>query len=235
MRDRKLPKSRGTTEIMPRALAALVVALVAALTLAHAPARAEPQSGASGPSAAVGQPLNIIPSLRPFRKSHRSVQHPIHSAERPAAAKPPPRVAHHRAVHPARVVARSHDSQSGARGEDTSGLIAMLPWWRADPMETIRYLDREAGSGVLAAAEAWLAESQAAATGQATQHASDEVSEGGLDTELDVANADDLNAMDLVAAAVADPQRSDKGWLHALLALLGGALAAASTARYLFG
>ena len=50
-----------------------------------------------------------------------------------------------------------------------------------------------------------------------------------------VANADDLNAMDLVAAAIADPRRSDKGWLHALLALLGGALAAASTARYLFG
>ena len=107
--------------------------------------------------------MNIIPSLRPFRKSHHSVEHPIHSAERPAAAKPPPRVVHHRAGQPARVVARSHDSQSGARGQDTSGLIAMLPWWRADPMDTIRYLDREASSGVLAAAEAWLTESQAGA------------------------------------------------------------------------
>src|SRR5438874_3071971 len=103
MRDRKLPRSRRTTEIMPRALAALVVALVAALTLTHAPARAEPQTAASGPSVAVGQPLNIIPSLRPFRKSHRFVEHPLHSAERPAVAKPPPRVVHHRAVQPARV------------------------------------------------------------------------------------------------------------------------------------
>src|SRR5436305_9829 len=111
MRDRKLPNSKGTKETMPRALAALVVALVAALTLTHAPARAESQAGA----------------------------------------------------------------------------------------------------------------------------AADEVGEGGLDAEVDVANADDLNAMDLVAAAVIDPRRSDKGWLHALLALLGGALAAASTARYLFG
>src|SRR5437588_10828014 len=109
MRDRKLPKSRGTTEIMPRALAALVVALVAALTLTHAPARAEAQSGASGPSVAVGQPLNIIPSLRPVRKSHRSVEHPTHSVERSGAARPPPRVVPHRALHPARLVARRHD------------------------------------------------------------------------------------------------------------------------------
>ena len=186
MRDRKLPKSRGTNEIMPRALAALVAALVAVLTLTHAPARAEPQTAASGPAAAVGQPLNIIPSLRPFRKSHRSVQPPIPSAERPAAAKPSPRVAHHRAVQPARVVARSHESQSGARGQDTSGLIAMLPWWRADPMETIRYLDREAGSGVLAAAEAWLAAPITDSQGAAS---ADEIGEGGPDAELDVANA----------------------------------------------
>ena len=54
-----------------------------------------------------------------------------------------------------------------------------------------------------------------------------------------IAGADEVGrgavAGPVVAAAVIDPRRSDKGWLHALLALLGGALAAASTARYLFG
>jgi hypothetical protein len=228
MRGRKLPRSRGTNEIMPRALAALAAALVAALTLAHAPARAEPQAGASGPPVAVGQPLNITPSLRPFRKVHRSIERPAHQAERPAAAKPPPRVVHHRAVQPARLVARSHSGQSAPRGEDGSSLLAILPWWRADPMEPIRYLDREAGSGVLAAADAWLAAANAENRGSVDEG-------GGLGSEVDIANADDLNAMDLIAAAVADPRKSDNGWLHALLALLGGALAAASTARYLFG
>jgi len=43
------------------------------------------------------------------------------------------------------------------------------------------------------------------------------------------------NAMDLLAVAVTAPRKADASWLHALLAMLGGALAAASTARYLFG
>ena len=217
---------------MARALAALVATVVAAVTLTYAPARAEPQAGAS---AAVGQPLKIAPSLRQVRK-------PDHAVERPVAANTPQKVtpqhvAHRRAVHAARAV---HDGRTILRGQDTRSLLAMLPWWRADPMETIRYLDREAGSGVLAAAEAWLAapiaESHAAATGHAVQRAStDEVNEFDLDAEVAVADADELNAIDLLAVAITDPRKSDNAWLHALLAMLGGALAAASTARFLFG
>ena len=213
---------------MARTLAALVATVVAALTLTYAPARAEPQAGAS---AAVGQPLKIAPSLRQVRKPDHAV-----AANTPQKVTPQ-HVAHRRAVHAARAV---HDGRTILRGQDTRSLLAMLPWWRADPMETIRYLDREAGSGVLAAAEAWLAapiaEGHAAATGHAVQRAStDEVNEFDLDAEVAVADADELNAIDLLAVAITDPRKSDNAWLHALLAMLGGALAAASTARFLFG
>ena len=212
---------------MARTLAALVATVVAALTLTYAPARAEPQAGAS---AAVGQPLKIAPSLRQVRK-------PDHAVAANTPQKVTPQHAHRRAVHTARAV---HDGRTTLRGQDTRSLLAMLPWWRADPMETIRYLDREAGSGVLAAAEAWLAapvaEGHAAATGHAVQRAStDEVNEFDLDAEVAVADADELNAIDLLAVAITDPRKSDNAWLHALLAMLGGALAAASTARFLFG
>lgn len=214
---------------MARTLAAFVAAL-AALTLTYAPARAEPQAGAS---AAVGHPLKITPSLGQARKTHHTVEHPL-------AAVTPQRVSHRRAVHTARAVSRNHDGRAVLRGQDTSGLLAMLPWWRADPLETIRYLDHEAGSGVLAAAEAWLAapvaESHAVATGDAVQRASiDEVNEFDLAADVGFADPDEFNAIDLLAVAVTDPRKSDNTWLHALLAMLGGALAAASTARFLFG
>jgi hypothetical protein len=210
---------------MARTLAAFVAALVTALTLTHAPARA-------GASATVGHPLKITPSLGQIRKTH-------HTVERPVAARTPQRVSHRHAVHTAGAVSRNHDGRAVLRGQDTNGLLAMLPWWRADPLETIRYLDHEAGSGVLAAAEAWfaapVAESHAAATGHAVRRPStDEVNEFDLAT-VGFADPDELNAIDLLAVAVTDPRKSDNAWLHALLAMLGGALAAASTARFLFG
>src|SRR5712671_3617638 len=92
-----------TGGIMARTLAALVATLVAALTLIDAPVLAEPQAGAS---AAVGQPLNIIPSLGQARKVHHTADR---AAEHPAAAKPPQHVAHRRAVHTAGAAAHGHD------------------------------------------------------------------------------------------------------------------------------
>jgi hypothetical protein len=47
-----------------------------------------------------------------------------------------------------------------------------------------------------------------------------------------VADAAEVNSMDLAASN--EPPPADKSWLNGLLALLGGALAAASTARFLF-
>jgi hypothetical protein len=132
------------------------------------------------------------------------------------------------------------DKRAAARSRDSSGLIAMLPWWRSDPMETIRYLDREAGSGVLAAADAWLfpppvAESHYTGTGiPILRTATDEASELEAEAELNVTEPGELNSIDLLAVAVAGPRMPSEPWLQAWLAMLAGALAAAATARFLF-
>ena len=42
------------------------------------------------------------------------------------------------------------------RGPDNIGLIARLPWWRSNEMQTIRYLDKAIASQVLTAADSWL-------------------------------------------------------------------------------
>jgi hypothetical protein len=132
------------------------------------------------------------------------------------------------------------DKRAAARSRDSSGLIAMLPWWRSDPMETIRYLDRETGSGVLAAADAWLfpppvAESHYGGTGIAIlRTATDEASELEAEAEINVTEAGELNSIDLLAVAVAGPRMPSEPWLQAWLAMLAGALAAAATARFLF-
>lgn len=210
---------------MARILATLAAALVAALAFTHTPAQAEPPTGVQ---ATVGQPLNLTPTFRRIKQ----LNHPV-------AARTLHRSAHRHAAPTAVAMPRNHDGRRASRGPDTAGLIGMLPWWRADPMETIRYLDREAGSGVLAAADAWLAapgtENQVAATSMGIQHGwPDEASELDVDAEVTVADANDLNAIDLLAVAVAGPRMPDQPWLHAWLAMLAGALAAAATARFLF-
>src|SRR5437660_11141685 len=90
----------STGGIMARTLAAFAAAMVTALMLTYAPARAEPQAGAS---AAVGQPLNITPSLRHRRQLLHTVEHPV--AAKSLQQVPPQRVAHRRAVHIAHAVA----------------------------------------------------------------------------------------------------------------------------------
>jgi len=218
---------------MARILATLAAAFVAAFACTQTPAQAEPMIG---PQTAVGQPLNLLPTFRHIRHLNHSVAARV---PRPIEA----RVLHrsgHRYVAPATVaMPRSHEDRSAARAQDTSGLIGMLPWWRTDPMESIRYLDRESNSGVLAAADAWLAasgtESYHAITGLGTQPdaTTDEVGELELDTGTEIADANNLKPIDLLAVAVAGPRMPDQPWLHAWLAMLAGGLAAAATARFL--
>ena len=209
---------------MARILATLAAVFVAAVACTQTPAQAEPMIG---PQTAVGQPLNLLPTFRHIRHLNHSVE---------------ARVLHrsaHRHVAPATVaMPRSDEDRSAARAQDTSGLIGMLPWWHTDPMESIRYLDRESNGGVLAAADAWLAasgtESYLAIAGLGTQPdaTTDEVGELELDTGTEIADANNLKPIDLLAVAVAGPRMPDQPWLHAWLAMLAGGLAAA-TARFL--
>ena len=120
------------------------------------------------------------------------------------------------------------------RGGDTVSLIAALPWWRIDESRPPDPAQLE--SPILTACDLWLGFPFATADAQsltvrlaAAQHASK--IELAAD-RIKVADADELNEIDM--AAPVEPQSASHPWLSALLALLGGAVAAISAVRYLF-
>ena len=123
------------------------------------------------------------------------------------------------------------------RGPDNVALIARLPWWRSGEMQTIRYLDKAVASQVLTAADSWLGlapdpmDDDAGNDARTVMHvvAAEETTVGEAGGAID---STEPNPIDLAAGD--DPQPANKSWLQGLLALLGGALAAASTARFLF-
>ncbi len=126
-------------------------------------------------------------------------------------------------------------------GESSIALIARLPWWRADqPHLLSARMNSEVESQVLIAADAWLvtfaATNVAVGKGGRIELASADglndmaLNDLALATEqATLVDAGELNEIDLTAGQA--PAGPDQSWLHTLLALLGGALAAASTAR----
>lgn len=117
------------------------------------------------------------------------------------------------------------------RGRDSVSLVAMLPWWRNDRMQDVSYGSAAAESKVLEAAAVWLA----ANGGEAVDERPGEEAFGhaAVDEAIDVANADEINDIDLAAESV--PAPASPGFMQSLLALIGGAAAAAvATARLLF-
>ena len=113
------------------------------------------------------------------------------------------------------------------RGRDTVSLVAMLPWWRNDRMQAVNYGSAAAESKVLEAAAVWIA----ANAGEPETETAD--GPAPVDEAIDVANAGELNEIDLAAAPVPAPQFPS--FMQSLLALIGGAaVAAAASARLLF-
>jgi hypothetical protein len=126
------------------------------------------------------------------------------------------------------------------RGADSVSLIARLPWWRSNNMQTIHYArDKLADSKVLAAADAWISQygpSDAIIVEDGfriAQTSAIEDSSGIRRTieDVEIADAAEPNAIDLAAENSRPPEKT---FLHSLLAILGGAFAAASAARFLF-
>ncbi len=121
------------------------------------------------------------------------------------------------------------------RGRDSVSLVAMLPWWRNDRMQNVNYGSPAAESKVLEAAAVWLAANGGEAdderpAGETYGHAS--VDEA-VDVAVDVADADEINDIDLAAGS--PPAPPSPGFMQSLLALIGGAAAAAvASARLLF-
>jgi hypothetical protein len=113
------------------------------------------------------------------------------------------------------------------RGRDSVSLVGMLPWWRNDRMQPVTYGSAEAESKVLEAAAVWIA-----ANGGATEsdHAA---SETPAAEPITVADAGEVNEIDRALERVPPPVGPT--FMQSLLALIGGAVAAAvASARLLF-
>lgn len=114
------------------------------------------------------------------------------------------------------------------RGGDTRALIALLPWWRADEWEGAHERDEP----VLAIAGAFvgLPPSEVPAFARLADGDS-EAARAYAEASL-VTDPGELNELDVAASE--QPAPANQPWLHSLLAMFGGALAAASAARFLF-
>jgi hypothetical protein len=201
-----------------RTLATVGAALCAGLLL-YAPAEARDEATTTQTAAANRAPLKLTPPTQEPRKATRAAttkkpQRRAATVNTAAAKKEPPAI---------------------MRGEDSVGLIAMLPWWRSDPMQAIRYREKEAESQVLTSAEAWLAPgSETASVNGRRLASSDEFRDDeAMALSIGVVDPHDLNELD-IAATDSSSRPANQSWLGAMLAMLGGALAAVSTARFLF-
>jgi hypothetical protein len=190
--------------------------------------RAEPLSGVSAP------PLTETP----VDAQATPTQTPVAQGTKVAKATERHRTSTGRAT-PGQGKALENDAVM--RGPDNIALVARLPWWRSNDMQTIRYLDRAVASQVLTAADSWLGVAPDAfddasdSTTVTTNKPIVVVAEEPADVDAGgtpVADAAEVNSIDLAASN--EPPTANKSWLNGLLALLGGALAAASTARFLF-
>jgi hypothetical protein len=130
----------------------------------------------------------------------------------------------------------AHSAAGGTvmRGGDTVSLIATLPWWRIDASHPPDPAQLE--SPILTACDLWLGFPFATAD---TQSLTVRLAAAQHPTEIElvadqvkVSDAGELNEIDM--AAPQEPQRTSHAWLGALLALLGGVVAAFSALRYLF-
>jgi hypothetical protein len=200
----------------------VAVALFAPILSMTTPARTEPLSGVSAP------PLTATPV---------AAQSPVTQGTKVAKTTERHRTSTGRAT----PVDAKPQNDAVMRGPDNIALVARLPWWRSNDMQTIRYLDRAVASQVLTAADSWLGAAPDAfddtsdSTTVTTNKPIVVVAEEPADVDAGgtpVADAAEVNPMDLAASN--EPAPADKSWLNGLLALLGGALAAASTARFLF-
>ena len=124
------------------------------------------------------------------------------------------------------------ESDNVMRGTDTVSLIARLPWWRNDRMQAIRYGSEEAESKVLAAADAWLTSNSGESGADDAAGETFALAAADETAAVLVAESGEPNDIDLAATSV--PAPSTPTFLQSLIALLGGAMAAAASARFLF-
>ena len=198
-----------------RTLMVAGAALLAGFLSIHPSARAELK--------APGAPLSLTPPSLQAKKP---------AAVHPTKVRKPVRMAKRRAAAPVMAQGGDQDFDTVMRGDDSVGLIAQLPWWRSDPWEAISRREKAAASQVLTTAEAWVgpgAEPINVKTAAAAATAGNVADDGRAASAL--ADPREFNTTGLGTAN----QEAQRSWLKGLVAMLGGALAAAAAALFLFG
>jgi hypothetical protein len=201
----------GTIRTLMVAGAALLAGFLSTHPAAHAQSKA------------AGAPLSLAPPSLQAKKP---------AATRLTKARKPIRIAKRRAVAPVMAQGGDQDFDTVMHGDDSVGLIARLPWWRADPWEAIRRREKAQASQVLTIAEAWAgpgAEPIKVKTAAAPAATAGEVADDGLAASA-LADPSELNTTGLGAAN----QGGQRIWLRGLIAMVGGALAAAAVGLLLF-
>jgi hypothetical protein len=180
-----------------------------------------------------------------------SLTPPSLQAKKPAVthqsrARKSTRVARPHAAPAAVATAATEATSAGASAQavalqdaDGLALIARLPWWRSDDWGAARNSDKTESNQLLAVARSWMGPGAVSVAAEPSDAKAAEVAQAtsadvGTDDSLAasaLADANELNTIDLGAG---DPgtQRSS---LVGLLVMLAGALAAAATACFLFG
>jgi hypothetical protein len=130
------------------------------------------------------------------------------------------------------IVAQGAGNETSAdhvmRDGDSVSLVGRLPWWRNDRMEPVHYGSPEAESKVLEAAAVWLATNGLVEPDRLDREHETVTREA--EDAIEVADSGEINDIDLAAGPVPTPT-----FLQSLLALIGGAAAAAvATVRSLF-
>lgn len=122
-------------------------------------------------------------------------------------------------------------------GSDTVSLVAQLPWWRVDELQFAQAKMDQIASPVLTVADdivpgpSYIVHTEL--VDGVSIAAADELNEIDLAASaVRIAAAHEVNEIDLTAPTGREP--ANQSWLHYIIATLGGALAAASTARFLF-
>jgi hypothetical protein len=240
-----------------RILATVCAALFAGLTLtlgsaALAPAAAQTAAEAPPAQARPGRPLNLLPQLGKVKKFTKQTRTPT----RVAQTKTFHRVAQRRAM-PARAFARRQNARTVASRQDDdrsatpvqgslgyqaeSNAQPPVDAWLRSPLPAVapaptRRPTAAARDRINTTAETVGPDAVSADTAIPDAATADL---SATDT-VQVADAGEINEIDLAAnetpafAAKETPRPADKSWLYSLLAVLGGAFAAAAAAGFLF-
>jgi hypothetical protein len=167
------------------------------------------------------QPEAAEPPRKKVNRAARQDEKSRTKAERPAAAR-----AHDRTKEE-KPVAQEHAAEAVSQ-QAVDPPAALVPWWRADRSSGPEAAGDE--SPAAAAANAWLSfpNAETPAPSESNQDATEGVSGTSLADGVQMVDPNEVNEIDLAAS----PAPAEGAWIGYLVMMVGGALAAASTARF---